>query len=91
MYLAGQAMHQAGVNDPSKCLFVDDNFNNVRAARSVGWIRSVHFRERVPDTEARETHTDKDPKTITKDETPIISSLQQLREVWPDIFLQTDH
>ena len=91
MGLAGQAMRHAGVSDPSKCLFVDDNLNNVKAARGVGWIRSVHFREHVPDTEARAIHTDKDQKTITKDGTPIISNLQQLREVWPDIFLQMDH
>jgi len=85
-----RAMSHAGVSDPSKCLFVDDNLNNVKAARGVGWIRSVHFREHAPDTEARATHTDKDQKTINKDGTPIISNLQQLREVWPDIFLQTD-
>ncbi|KAI0284338.1 pyrimidine 5-nucleotidase [Russula aff. rugulosa BPL654] len=83
-----RAMDNAGVNDPSRCLFVDDNLGNVKAARSVGWIRSVHFREDTPETiEAHVTHTDKDQKTITKDGTPIINNLQQLRELWPDIFL----
>ncbi len=83
-------MVKAGVNDPTKCLFVDDNLGNVRAARSVGWIRSVHFREYdVPETiGAHVTHIDKDQKTITKDGTPIINNLQQLRELWPDIFFQ---
>jgi len=28
---------------------------------------------------------------ITKDGIPIINDLQQLREVWPDIFVQTKH
>jgi pyrimidine and pyridine-specific 5'-nucleotidase len=81
-------MDKAGVNDPTRCLFVDDNLGNVEAAKSVGWIRSVHFREHAPETiEARVTHTDKDQKTITKDGTHIINNLQQLRELWSDIFL----
>jgi pyrimidine and pyridine-specific 5'-nucleotidase len=81
-------MDKAGVNTPTRCLFVDDNLGNVNAARSVGWIRSVHFREHAPETiEAHVTHTDKDQKTITKDGTPIINNLQRLRQLWPDIFL----
>jgi pyrimidine and pyridine-specific 5'-nucleotidase len=82
-------MHQAGVIDPTKCLFVDDNLSNVKAARSVGWIRSVHFREGVPESiKTHVTHTDKE--TITKDGIPIINNLQQLREVWADIFHEMD-
>ena len=82
-------MDKAGVNDPTRCLFVDDNFGNVKAARSVGWIRSVHFREYAPETiEAQVTDTDKDQKTIVKDGIPIINNLQQLRELWSDIFPQ---
>jgi pyrimidine and pyridine-specific 5'-nucleotidase len=78
-------MHQAGINDPTKCLFVDDNLKNVKAATGVGWIRSVHFREHMPETiDARVTHT-------IKDGTPIINNLEQLRELWPDIFLQMEH
>ena len=81
-------MDKAGVNDPTRCLFVDDNLGNVKAARSVGWIRSVHFREHAPETiDAHVTYTDKDQKTITKDGTPIINNLQQLRDLWSDIFL----
>jgi len=82
-------MDKAGVNDPTRCLFVDDNLGNVKAARSVGWIRSVHFREHAPETiEAHVTDTDKDQKTILKDGIPIINNLQQLRELWSDIFPQ---
>jgi pyrimidine and pyridine-specific 5'-nucleotidase len=81
-------MDQAGVNDPTRCLFVDDNLGNVKAAMSVGWIRSVHFREHAPETiEAHVTRTDKGQKTTIKDGTPMINNLQQLRELWPDIFL----
>ena len=80
-------MDKAGVNDPTKCLFVDDNLLNVKAARSVGWIRSVHFREHAPETiGAPVTHTGKDQETITKDGTPMINNLQHLRELWSDIF-----
>lgn len=82
-------MDKAGVNDPARCLFVDDNFGNVKAARSVGWTRSVHFREHEHEAiEAYVTHTDKDQKAIAKDKTPIINNLQQLRELWSDIFPQ---
>jgi pyrimidine and pyridine-specific 5'-nucleotidase len=85
-------MDKAGVNDPTRCLFVDDNLGNVKAATRVGWIRSVHFREHVPETiERHVTHTDKDQKTITEDGTPIINNLQQLRELWSDIFLPKHH
>jgi pyrimidine and pyridine-specific 5'-nucleotidase len=85
-------MDKAGINDPTRCLFVDDNLGNVKAARSVGWIRSVHFREHAPETiEKHVTHTDKDQETITKDGTPTINNLQQLRELWSHIFLPKHH
>ena len=85
-------MDKAGVNDPTRCLFVDDNLGNVKAARSVGWIRSVHFQEHTPETiERRVTHTDKDQEKITKDGIPRINNLQQLRELWSDIFLPNHH
>jgi len=85
-------MDKAGVNDPTRCLFVDDNLGHVKAAMSVGWVRSVHFREHGPETiERHVTHTDKDQKTITKDGTPMINNLQDLRELWSDIFLPKPH
>jgi pyrimidine and pyridine-specific 5'-nucleotidase len=81
-------MDKAGVDDPTRCLFVDDNLGNVKAARSLGWIRSVHFREHAPEiVEAHVTHVDRDQKTIAWDGPPIINNLQQLRELWSDIFL----
>jgi len=49
-----KAMDQAGVRDPTKCLFVDDSLTNVESAKHVGWIRSVHFRERDLEAEAVE-------------------------------------
>jgi len=86
-----RAMNQAGVRDPAKCLFVDDSLSNVKSARRVGWIRSVHFREHGPITlqEPAVNHTPTDQaKGPIEEGIPIINNLQQLRNVWPDIFVQ---
>jgi len=84
-------MNQAGVRDTAKCLFVDDSLSNVKSARRVGWIRSVHFREHGPTTlqepAVNHTPTDQEKRPI-EERIPIINSLQQLRNVWPDIFVQ---
>jgi pyrimidine and pyridine-specific 5'-nucleotidase len=88
-----QAMKQAGVQDSAKCLFVDDSLGNVEGAKRVGWSRSVYFRERGPETvEAlRINHTAGDQeKLLAKDGMPTINDLQQLREVWPDVFVQAE-
>lgn len=85
--LTWQAMQRAGVSDPSKCLFVDDSFSNVEGAKNVGWIRSVHFREVGPDT-VQESEV----KRIARDQEKLdeVNDLQELREVWPDIFVQAN-
>lgn len=92
MALTGQAMDQAGVRDPTKCLFVDDSLINVESAKHVGWIRSVHFREH--DSEAVESqcvnHTARDQDKSSKDGIPVISDLQQLRELWSDVFVEAE-
>ncbi len=92
MAFTGQAMDQAGVQDPTRCLFVDDSLTNVESARHVGWIRSVHFRERDPkDVEAQcVNHTARDQDKSPKDRIPVISDLQQLREVWSDVFVEAE-
>lgn len=85
-------MDQAGVRDPTKCLFVDDSLANVESAKRIGWIRSVLFRERDP--EAVEVQcvdrTATDQVKSPKDGIPVISDLQQLREVWPDVFVKVE-
>jgi pyrimidine and pyridine-specific 5'-nucleotidase len=89
-----QAMQRAGVSDPSKCLFVDDSFSNVEGAKRVGWIRCVHFREVGPETvkESEVERIVKDQKRLLSgDEIPVVNDLQQLREVWPDIFVQAEY
>ncbi|KAI0004896.1 pyrimidine 5-nucleotidase [Russula compacta] len=91
-----RAMHLAGVRDgdEAKCLFVDDTLSNVEAAKEVGWIRSVYFRESWSETVEglHLNHTAKDQdKLLTEERIPIINSLEHLRKVWPDIFVQAEH
>lgn len=96
MVLMGQAMHLAGVRDgdEAKCLFVDDTLSNVEAAKGVGWIHSVYFRESRSETVEglHLNHIAKDQdKLLTEERIPIINSLEQLRKLWPDIFVQAEH
>lgn len=87
-------MQQAGVQDPAKCFFVDDSLKNLKAAKAVGWIRCVHFREHDPTTTPqklganhRNTPGGQEELIITEDGIPVINDLQQLRSVWPEIFV----
>jgi pyrimidine and pyridine-specific 5'-nucleotidase len=85
-------MQQAGVNDHGKCLFVDDSHRNVEGARRFGWTRCVHFREDGHDTGgALIAHRAAGNQELaSEDEIPVINDLQQLREVWPDIFVHAE-
>ncbi|KAF8272551.1 pyrimidine 5-nucleotidase [Lactarius quietus] len=82
-----QAMQQAGVKDPSKCLFVDDSFRNIEGAKRVGWIRCVHFREVGHEVLHAKRIAKDHEKYFGEDDIPVVTDLQQLREVWPDIFV----
>ncbi|KAN0131427.1 pyrimidine 5-nucleotidase [Lactarius tabidus] len=82
-----QAMQQAGVTDPSKCLFVDDSSSNIEGAKLVGWIRCVHFREVGHEVLHAKRIAKVQEKPFSGDDIPVVTDLQQLREVWPDIFL----
>jgi len=82
-------MKQAGVSDPSKCYFVDDNRGNIDGAIAQGWYKCVHFREKglqvVEGGVAKQIGSElldsvKDTNILE------ISTLEQLREVWPEIF-----
>jgi len=82
-----QAMQQAGVTDPSKCLFVDDSISNVEGAKRVGWIRCVHFREVGHESLHAKRIAKVQEKPFNGDDIPVVTDLQQLRELWPDIFV----
>jgi pyrimidine and pyridine-specific 5'-nucleotidase len=71
-------MYDAGVTDPKQCYFVDDSAINCEAAVKFGWENVVHKLE------------PEDPKP----EPPVckhhVRNLQELRKLFPDIFLRTD-
>jgi len=85
-------MKQAGITDPSKCYFIDDNRGNVNGAIAQGWRKCVHFREKG--LEVMEGGVTKqigsEPLDSAKDNDSIfeVSTLEQLRDVWPEIFKQ---
>ncbi|EAU84862.2 SSM1 [Coprinopsis cinerea okayama7 len=84
------AMSKAGITDPSKCYFVDDNRANVEAAAKEGWGHCVHFCEKGLHTVeggkvsqiGNEPLSDASPTVID------ISHLEELRKIWPEIFIQ---
>lgn len=71
-----QALEKAHVHDPSKCLFVDDNLQNVQAAKRLGWGSCVYYREPGEQSEY----------TIFEGVDATIHHLEELRMVWPHIF-----
>jgi len=76
-----EALLKAKVNDPAKCLFVDDNLQNVQAAKKLGWGSCVYYRERrTVDGELRDTVSNVEGVDAT------IESLEELRTVWKHIF-----
>jgi len=85
-----QALKQAGISDPSRCYFVDDSRLNIVSAKRLGWGHCVHFHEVGLETVeggkaktlTRDTYTT-DPEGVTE-----ISDLEELRTVWPEIFIQ---
>ncbi|KAI0053003.1 pyrimidine 5-nucleotidase [Auriscalpium vulgare] len=87
-----QAMEKAGVRDPARCFFVDDSRGNIEGSRRVGWQRVVHFREEGLETmeggRVKQLGNDVGDAIDGKYENgiPVISDLQQLRTVWPEIF-----
>jgi pyrimidine and pyridine-specific 5'-nucleotidase len=84
-----KALIQANVTDPSKCLFVDDNRSNVDAAKKEGWGRCVHFHESelgsLEGGRVEEIGSEREKGAVEND-VAVISSLEELRALWPDIF-----
>jgi len=82
-------MKQANISDPSRCYFVDDSRINILSSKRLGWGHCVHFCEVGLETvEGGKTrklarNTDTDSEDITQ-----ISDLEELRTVWPEIFIQ---
>ncbi|KAL6704930.1 putative suppressor of disruption of TFIIS [Coniothyrium glycines] len=68
-----KAMEQAGVESNEKCYFVDDSFINCKAAHERGWNVAHLLDENDPDP----------PQQASKYQ---IRSLQNLREIFPEVF-----
>ncbi|KAJ3814203.1 pyrimidine 5-nucleotidase [Lentinula lateritia] len=89
-----KAMSLASVIDPSKCYFIDDNWRNVQAAQKIGWAHCVHFCERGLEhveggkvTKISSTaKVNVDSQQEEKADIKVISELEELRDVWPEIF-----
>jgi len=62
----------------------------LQVQKRVGWIRCVHFRE-VGHESFEVLHAKRiakvQEKPVNGDDIPVVTDLQQLREVWPDIFV----
>lgn len=82
-------------------LFVDDNLGNVKAAQSEGWGRCVHFCEAgLQAVEGGKLRTigDESPSSTLQlgekrqpqkvGEIAVVNTLQELRDIWPDLFVQ---
>ncbi|TFK55962.1 pyrimidine 5-nucleotidase [Heliocybe sulcata] len=86
-----KALEKAGVTDPARCYFVDDNRGNVVAAIRLGWGHCVQFSEHglevVEGGRVKQIDNENlsDEKKSGSD-VPVIADLQQLRDVWPEIF-----
>lgn len=84
-------MKQANVSDPSKCYFVDDNRTNVDAARALGWGHCVHFCEKgleaMEGGRIKEIDDAREPGAVDNGVVDV-TTLEELRQVWPEIFQQ---
>jgi pyrimidine and pyridine-specific 5'-nucleotidase len=83
-----RAMQQAGITDPSKCYFIDDSLKNVTAAYALGWSHCVHFCEKGHEVVhgGRVMKISGEVSNGTAGPIQGITDLQQLRELWPEIF-----
>jgi pyrimidine and pyridine-specific 5'-nucleotidase len=86
-----EALAKAGVTDPSKCYFIDDNRKNVDAARKLGW-NCIHFCEEGIETmeggQIKRIENERSPTDTPRDCIQSIVDLEELRKVWPHIFKQ---
>ncbi|KAF8917956.1 pyrimidine 5-nucleotidase [Mucidula mucida] len=84
-----KALRKAGVSDPSKCLFVDDNRRNVDAARELGWTSCVHFCEQGLESmeggQVKRIGTERQAENDNG--VVVINDLEELRTVWKEIFV----
>ncbi|KAF9076738.1 pyrimidine 5-nucleotidase [Rhodocollybia butyracea] len=85
-----KAMSFASISDPSKCYFIDDNWRNVATARNLGWAHCIHFCERgqehVEGGKVLKISNVSGATKKTEQGITVINELEELRDVWPEIF-----
>ncbi|KAG5725005.1 hypothetical protein E4T56_gene12489 [Termitomyces sp. T112] len=84
------AMKKANISDPSKCYFVDDSRGNINGARAQGWAKCVHFCEKgleaMEGGRTKQINHEKVAGLEGTDGVDVITTLDELRDVWPEIF-----
>ncbi|KAF8076490.1 pyrimidine 5-nucleotidase [Lyophyllum atratum] len=84
------AMKKANVSDPSKCYFIDDNRGNIDGARAQSWAKCVHFCEKgleaMEGGRTKEIANERAEGAEGMDDVDIVTGLDELRAVWPEIF-----
>ncbi|KAF8195791.1 pyrimidine 5-nucleotidase [Mycena galopus ATCC 62051] len=83
------ALVKAQVTDVNKIYFVDDNRINVDAARALGWGHVAHFCEaglvHVEGGRVKEIGSER--KVNVENGVEVIADLEELREIWPEVFI----
>ncbi|KAG6911182.1 hypothetical protein DXG01_003049 [Tephrocybe rancida] len=84
------AMAKAKLSDPSKCYFIDDNRGNIDGARAQNWSKCVHFCEEgleaMEGGRTKQIGNERAPGAQGPDGVDIVTTLDGLRSVWPEIF-----
>ncbi|PAV20862.1 pyrimidine 5-nucleotidase [Pyrrhoderma noxium] len=84
------AMRKAGISDPAKCYFIDDSATNINAACKLNWGHCIHFCEKGLETTEGGVRKmilgTLDLSTTDLGKKSQIDSLEDLREVWSEIF-----
>jgi len=85
-----KAMSLASISDPSNCYFIDDNRRNVETAQNLGWGHCVHFAElgleHVEGGKVQKISNASNGNAQGDTGFKVISELEELRDVWPEIF-----
>ncbi|KAG6866441.1 hypothetical protein C0991_003959 [Blastosporella zonata] len=79
------AMKQAGISDPSKCYFVDDNRGNIDGARAQNWAKCAHFCEKgleaMEGGRTKQISNERAAGAEGTDGVDIVTTLDELRDI----------
>ncbi|KAK9455579.1 HAD-like domain-containing protein [Dipodascopsis uninucleata] len=69
-----RAMRDAGISEKSRCLFIDDSYNNIKGAKEFGWKTTIHFLDA----------NDPSPKIKAGDYE--IRDFEEIKQIVPELF-----